>query len=247
MRKKVIDDSLKFAAHIGLYPASCGWRNWSPNMTGAPMLILLGATDDEISATHCAAFSAKLRAEAKPSPQITTIIYPDAPHAWDTPTGSPTYKSGPTNWSKCYGEFRMDTLQSFRYDTGARLTDSTAYLNSCTYKGVTEGRHEPTKVASYNDIAIFLANTFKLSNIALPASQPDRIFNYLETTYPAYLAPAGSASQTGSGFYFRYYPTSNSYLATDGGGKVYYYSAGTGLADLGGETSWLSTAGQSGY
>ena len=246
MRKAVIGDSLKFAAHIGMYPAFCTWHNWSPNMTGAPMLLLLGAADDEMSATYCAAFATMLRAQAKPSPQITTIIYPDAPHAWDNPTGSPIYKSGPTNFSKCYGEFRMDVLKSFRYDTGAPLTDTAGYIGACTSKGVTEGHYEPARVASYNNIAIFLAKTFKLTNVALSASQPDRIFNYLEAAYPSYLAPAGAASQTSGSYYFRYYPTTNSYIATNGDGQVYYYAPGSTASPLpiGGEAAWLNTAGQ---
>ena len=78
-------------------------------------------------------------------------------------------------------------------------------------------------------------------------SQGFTSLNYLEATYPTHLAPAGAASQTGAGYYYRYYPTTNSYIATNGDGNVYYYSNSMGLAPIGGEASWLSTAGQANY
>ena len=247
IRRAVIGDSLKFAAHIGLYPASCAWHNWSPNTTGSPILILLGAADDQLNATTCAAFSQQVRAAAKTPTQITTIIYPDAPHAWDNPGSKATYQSGAVNYSKCYGEYRMDTLQGFRYDTGEPQTDAAGYIASCTYKGATNGPgYEPAKTASYNDISIFLAKVFKMNNVALPASQPDRIFNYLEDNYPNHIAPASAPSQTAGSYYYRYYSKTNSYVATQNG-KLYYLSPGTGLLDLNTEAPWLNTASQAGY
>ena len=246
-RRAVIDDSLKFAAHIALYPTGCSSRYWSDNMTGAPILSLLGALDDWTPAGPCKDFALLMRSKGTPT---TTIVYPNARHAWDS---SPNYFKQDTNWTSlenCYWQYRMDLLQSSLYDGSGRVfTDSpsvTSYINSCKKYGATQGGDATTKTAAEADIAGFLARVFKLTNVALPASQPDRIFNYLETAYPSYLAPAGAASQTASGYYFRHYPTTNSYLATNGDGQVYYYAPGSTASPLpiGGEAAWLNTAGQ---
>jgi len=238
-RKAVIDGSLKFAAHIGMYPTGCSSRYLSDNMTGAPMLLLLGGADTWTPAGPCMDFSLFIRARGTPT---TTIVYPGALHAWDTP-GQYTYNANWSHIENCYYQFDMAKYQGTRYDTG-QTVNGTDYINSCKQYGASQGPDAATKATSYADIADFLARVFKLSNVALPASQPDRIFNYLEAAYPSHLAPAGAASQTASGYYFRHYPTTNSYIATKGDSKVYFFSAGTGLVDIGGEASWLSTAGQ---
>ncbi len=58
---------------------------------------------------------------------------------------------------------------------------------------------------------------------ALPAAatDADRIFNYLEAVYAPYLKPPGTASSTGLGYYYRYYPASDSYVGV-ADGVVYY-------------------------
>lgn len=246
-RKAVIDGPVKFAAHIGMYPTGCSSRYWSDNMTGAPILSLLGEKDDWTPAAPCMDFAQKMRARGAPT---TTVVYPGALHAWD---------SGPYNssseWSSledCYYQYRMDTLQSMRYDNGQVFTSSadvTNYINACKQYGASQGSDAATKAKSYADITDFLVRVFNLTNVATSASQPDRIFNYLEDTYKTYLAPAGAASQTSGIYYYRHYPTTNSYIATDGSGTVYYLPAGTATPVVipGTEASWLNTAGQAGY
>ncbi len=43
------------------------------------------------------------------------------------------------------------------------------------------------------------------------ATESDRIFNYLEASYPQYLSLPGSTSTTGLGYYFRYYEVAKGY------------------------------------
>jgi len=244
VRKGVISDSLKFSAHVAMYPG-CGFRYWSANMTGAPIMILMGALDD--ATPGCTSYGVLLRSLG---PQVTSIIYPDAYHAWDNPT-PPTYKSNATNPDNCHFDQRVDQWIASRWDTGEVFNDQTTkynYTTSClTNAGYWVGNNSAAKQASDTDIAIFLAKTFKMGNVVLPASQPDRIFNYLQDTYPQYLAPAGAASQTASGYYYRYYSNTSSYIATNGSGKVYYLSNGIGLIEIGAEAAWLNTSSQSGY
>jgi dienelactone hydrolase len=246
VRKSIITNSLKFAAHIGLYPAGCTTRNWSANMTKAPMLMLLGGADDWTPAAECADFDKLLRAQGTP---VTTIVYPGALHAWDSPAAV-NYDANRSSVANCRFQFRFDTLQSSRYDTGEILSGAavTDYTTACRTKGATQGRDDAAKAAATTDIANFLANTFKLTGVATSASQPDRIFNYAEVTYPALFAPAGTASQTAAGYYFRYYAQTNSYLGTNGG-KLYYYAPdkSSSIVPVGDEAPFLNQASEAGY
>lgn len=245
VRKNVITDQLKFAAHIALYPSGCNARNWSPNMTGAPMLVLLGGADDWTPPGECLTFSVLQRSLGT---QTTTIVYPDAPHAWDSP-GALNYNKDRGVIGNCRFQFRLDTLQPSRYDTGERLggTATTSYFDSCRTYGASQGRYDPATAAATKDITIFLAKNFNLT-VATPASQPDRIFNYAENIYPTLFAPAGTASQTGYGYYYRYYSQTNSYIATSGG-MLYYYAPNQNpnIVLIGPEESFLSQASQAGY
>ena len=52
-------------------------------------------------------------------------------------------------------------------------------------------------------------------------SQVERVFDFAEIAFPAFLQPAGSTSDIALGFYYRYYPFSDAYLAVKDG-NVYY-------------------------
>lgn len=88
------------------------------------------------------------------------------------------------------------------------------------------------------------------NNVCVTPSDSDRIFNYLEAAYPGYLSPAGSASSTISGYYYRAYPTTttNAYIAT-ANGTVYYLGPASQnqLFALGSVSTWLATASAAGY
>lgn len=86
------------------------------------------------------------------------------------------------------------------------------------------------------------------NNVCVTPSDSDRIFNYLEAAYPSYLSPAGSASSTLSGYYYRAYPSTNAYIAT-ANGTVYYLGPASQnqLFALGSVSTWLATASAAGY
>lgn len=247
VRSRVIDDSLKFAAHIGLYPVGCENRSWSPNMTRSPMLILLGEADDWTSAEACKDFDLLIRSLGTP---ITTIVYPGAQHAWDSGTTGVDFNAQRVNTRNCHTQLRLDTFELSRYDTGEALTQTanSDYLNSCRTLGASIAGDAATVAAATRDINIFLARTFGLTGLSLPASQPDRIFNFAESAYPSLFAPAGTASQTFSSYYYRYYPQTNSYLGTSGG-KLYYYAPAQNpnILEVGDEAPFLAQAEQAGF
>ncbi len=86
-------------------------------------------------------------------------------------------------------------------------------------------------------------------------SDSDRIFNYLEATYPQYLSPAKAASATTPMYvytppvyYYRYYSGTNAYIATSNG-MVYYLGPASGnlILPLGMQADFLGAAVKSGF
>ena len=86
-----------------------------------------------------------------------------------------------------------------------------------------------------------------------PAWPPDqvasgRVFNYLEATYPQYVAPKGATSTIGSGYYFRYYASTNSYVGSLNGNVYYLVPAIDNQVHLLGSLSdWLAIAAAAGF
>ena len=82
--------------------------------------------------------------------------------------------------------------------------------------------------------------------VAQNAVRSDCLFNWAERSYPHCFAPSGSASQTYSVYYLRYYSRTANYLATSSAdNRVYALGRDTGnvLLDLGPATSFLGMSG----
>lgn len=80
-------------------------------------------------------------------------------------------------------------------------------------------------------------------------SDSDRIFGYLESKYPQYLAPAKAVSVTDPTYYYRYYSTTKSYIATSNG-QLFYLGPAFGNGNpmpLGAMTEWLATIRKDGF
>ncbi|MEA3543968.1 MAG: peptidylprolyl isomerase, partial [Thermodesulfobacteriota bacterium] len=80
------------------------------------------------------------------------------------------------------------------------------------------------------------------------ASTSDRLFNFLEASYPQFISPANAISATIEGYYYRYYPLTNSYIATREN-QVYYLGPATGntITPLGSFDVWYNQAVTAGY
>jgi dienelactone hydrolase len=76
--RTVVKTDLKFALHIPVY-AGCNQVYWSPAVTKAPLLNLVGEADDYTHAAPCEALAAKYAAAGTP---VRTINYPGAHHSW---------------------------------------------------------------------------------------------------------------------------------------------------------------------
>lgn len=79
-------------------------------------------------------------------------------------------------------------------------------------------------------------------------SDADRVFNYLESRYPEYVAPAGAESAVRSGYYFRYYASTKAYVGMLNGNVYYLVPAINGQINLLGTLKdWLASAAAAGY
>lgn len=249
VRRSVIDTSLKYAAHVAMYPSGCNIRVWSANVTKAPMLILLGAADDWNPAAACMDYDIQLRALGVP---VRTIVYPNAQHAFDNSSlTTPSYDANRTSQGSCAGSNRVDTGVYSRYDNGqvfANKSDWNTYKSGCGTKGATIAYNADAAKSSVSDVSVFLSKVFGVSAGTLPATQPDRIFDWLEASYPAYASPAGSASQSAGGYYFRYYAQTNSYLVAKDGALLYFApTVSASFLNLGDQSGYLNVAKQAGY
>lgn len=74
----VLGKKLKFAAHLPVYP-SCGAHRAVIDMTGSPMLFLVGREDDYTPAPFCEAYIPKLQASGVPA---SIKVYPNAGHGF---------------------------------------------------------------------------------------------------------------------------------------------------------------------
>lgn len=76
--EEVLGDSLKFASHLPVYP-SCGGQHEIIDMTGKPMLFLVGRDDNYTPAEFCEEYIIKLQAAGVPA---TIKVYLDAGHGF---------------------------------------------------------------------------------------------------------------------------------------------------------------------
>ena len=94
-------------------------------------------------------------------------------------------------------------------------------------------------------------NVVRITGVSeFPAQQgpSDRIFNYLEATYPQYTVPAQGSPGEALGYVYRHYGGSNVYVGTRDG-KVWYLTpemAGS-PGELGTVADWLAAAQAAGY
>lgn len=211
-------------------------------------MFLLGELDDYNPALPCAGLAQLL---AGLGGDITTIVYPGAHHGFDSSyalTSGPDWVTG----RNCADELRLDTWQRRRWDTGqvfANNTEYQTYSQNCVTLGAHAGSNPAAEAQVVIDVRIFLARVFQLGGVSLPASQPDRIFNWAQDTYPQYMQPRGTQSQTGYGYYYRCYLLTGACIGTKDG-KGYYLVpaiAPDTIFEAGTEAALLNTAVQAGY
>ena len=79
-RRAVITEQTRFAAHAPLYPGCNSWQV-SDQVTGAPMLMLLGGRDNYTPPEPCQEYAQWFKVR---NTDVTVIVYPNAYHGFDS-------------------------------------------------------------------------------------------------------------------------------------------------------------------
>lgn len=150
------EGSLRFAAHVPLYP-SCTTRYRNPRMA-APILMLIGANDDYTGVKPCADYAERIRA-AGGRAELTT--YEGAHHGFDT-SGLRTF------WIPRAQNFRDCVI--YVEDDGRAVLDGTGesiplddpgtgiaiLRRSCLRVGATVGHHAEATRRALEDVKSFI-------------------------------------------------------------------------------------------
>ncbi len=101
----------------------------------------------------------------------------------------------------------------------------------------------PDKTRVYAQVSSGEIRVYRSLSGGDPANlSADRVFAWAEQTYGSLFTPLWQPSRTAGSFYYRYYPSANSYLGVSE--NKFYYLGGDGkLLDLGPLSDWLRQAG----
>jgi dienelactone hydrolase len=161
IRRAVIDDDLRFAAHIAVYPG-CSVPYVSAHLDGSPILMLLGGKDDYTPASSCLDYADRLRASGAP---IKVVVYPNANHGFDS-TAAPHFRPRPTTARNCRGEVDLDdgVFSARSGDQLVRGAAASAEIKQCTERGVTVGGDWEAREKAPGEVANFLEPIFALAH-----------------------------------------------------------------------------------
>jgi dienelactone hydrolase len=158
-RKAIIKTDLKYALHIPTY-AGCNQVFWSQTITKAPILNLLGGSDDYTTSEPCERLAVRY---ANPGTPVKTIVYPDANHSWDA-----MYKlvrlAAATSAAPC-GVIRWDieswTITSEKRAAVVAPNQFAELFEGCMRRGgVHAGRDEQAFRQSRSDAQVFVKEVF---------------------------------------------------------------------------------------
>jgi len=160
IRRAVIDDDLRFAAHVAVYPG-CSVTQVSARLDGSPMLMLLGGKDDYTPAPACLAYADALRAKGA---AVSVVVYPNAYHGFDS-KAPPHFSPRRTTLRDCHGATDLDEGVFTMQKDGQTVTgaDAVAELKACTERGVTLGSDPEAREKAPRDVADFLNRIFALA------------------------------------------------------------------------------------
>ena len=157
LRRGVIGDGLRFAAHVALYP-SCSIPYRAREVSAAPILMLLGAADDYTPADRCHAYADWFRDKGSP---VRVTAYPGAYHDFDIP-GPPRFMPRLQSAKGCHAEVDVDTGAMRRIDTGEALRGTAVrdYVRGCAQRGATIGGNPQALARAERDVKGFLSSVF---------------------------------------------------------------------------------------
>lgn len=158
LRHAVVKSDLKFALHIPTY-AGCNQVYWSPQVTKAPILNLIGDLDDYSTAEPCVALAKRYEDAGVP---IKTIRYAEAHHAWDSmlpvtfyPNGTTANPCGVTRW-----DIEPWTITAEKTGEVIDRAKIDSFFSTCSKRGVHYGRNEAAFRQSRADAQDFVRSIF---------------------------------------------------------------------------------------
>jgi dienelactone hydrolase len=147
---------MAFSAFIALYPA-CQSQYRNPRAV-APMLMLLGESDDYTGLKPCAEYAERMR---KAGAKVELKTYKGAHHGFDG-EGAPAKLSSAQNFSDCVMTIEDDG-KTILAKTGAVLGSSQVLIDTlrreCMKTGATVGGNAAAKKQALADVAAFLKST----------------------------------------------------------------------------------------
>jgi uncharacterized protein YkwD len=137
-----------------------------------------------------------------------------------------------------------DTATNVSY--GSAVSVKFVAADQLAVTGVAAGTATITVTTANNGTASTTV-TIGLACSPSAASSSDRIFNWAEANFRHLLESPGATSQSLGGYYYRYYPTTQTYVGTKDG-TVWYLDGYTGaLLDVGSVEAILQMADDAGY
>jgi dienelactone hydrolase len=155
-RRAVIDDATRFALHIPLYPYCNDWHI-SAHVTSAPLLFLLGGSDDYTPPEPCRAYAQWFQSHGAPA---GVIVYPNAYHGFDGER-APFYYPALVTGRNCDSIIDLDRFTVTIRSTGQDITASARdYYRNCIGKGATVGGNTEARRRAQEDVKAFLKRVF---------------------------------------------------------------------------------------
>ncbi|MDH0867126.1 dienelactone hydrolase family protein [Mitsuaria sp. GD03876] len=152
--RAVVKGPEAFAFHVAAY-AGCLQIYTSPEVTGAPLLNLVGAADDYTHPEPCEALATEYAALGTP---VKSVRYDGAHHAWDSLLPV-RWLPNATSGYAC-GVVRTDipswTVTALRTGAVIPAAQLTAFFNECVTRGAHVGRNAAAFDASRGEVARFV-------------------------------------------------------------------------------------------
>ncbi len=158
-RRAIIADDTRFAAHVPFYPYCNDWYQ-SDNITGAPMLFLLGGLDDYTPAAPCRDYAAWFQSKGVP---VTVTVYPNAYHEFETGRPKAFFNTLVTG-RNCDMAVDLDHFTVKIRSTGEDISKTAStYGRSClNSRGATMGSDGEARRKSPEDLRAFLKSVFQM-------------------------------------------------------------------------------------
>jgi dienelactone hydrolase len=157
-RRAVIEDQMKFAAHVPLYPACNDWQV-TDHIIGGPILMLLGGRDDYTPAAPCREYGQWLKSKGI---DVSVIVYENAYHDFDS-IRPPVRAKNVVTGRHCNMQFDVDRFVITIRASGEDITRSVAsYVRGCQERGAMVGGDSEGRKKSPEDVKAFLKKVFSL-------------------------------------------------------------------------------------